>query len=72
MIGSVMAVPVREFVIGFLLLAYGINGKNEWSRGSQNHLMLGGGNDLWEIAGLATRLTLDMGLHLVSPVPSFS
>jgi len=72
MIGSVMAVPVRESVIGFILLAYGINGKGERSRGSQFHLMLGGGNDLWMIAGLATRLTLDMGLHLVSLVPSLS
>jgi hypothetical protein len=31
MIGSVMAVPVRETVVGFVLLAYGINGKGECS-----------------------------------------
>lgn len=53
MIGSVMAIPVRETVIGFVLLTYGTSWK-------------GVATEFWMLSGLAIRLAIDMGLHLVS------
>lgn len=52
MVGLVLSVPILETVMGFLLLALGINGK-------------GAASELWMISGLATRMALDMGLHMV-------
>lgn len=48
-----MAIPVRETVIGFILLTYGIS----WR---------GVATEFWMLSGLAIRLAIDMGLHLVS------
>lgn len=48
-----MAVPVRETVIGFILLTYGISWK-------------GVASEFWMLSGMAIRLAVDMGLHLVS------
>jgi len=47
-----MAVPVRETVIGFILLTYGISWKGSTS-------------EFWMLSGMAIRLAVDMGLHLV-------
>lgn len=57
MVGLVLSVPILETVLGFVLLALGINGK-------------GAASELWMLAGLATRMALDLGLHIVNPHPS--
>lgn len=66
MIGYVLAVPIIETVMGFLLLAPGIGGKGEHCPVSFDAYAAGAASELWMICGLATGMSLDMGLHLVS------
>lgn len=68
MIGHVLAVPIIETVIGFLLLAPGIGGKGESTLSRLSGVnTVGAASELWMISGLATGMSLDMGLHMASP-----
>lgn len=61
MLGSVIRLPLRETVMGCVLLA---NWGGKPCRGSL--LTLDSVTGQWMMAGAATRMAIDLGLHRVS------
>lgn len=67
MLGSMLSVPSREAIVGFVLLAHLAFANGECTL----YLNLDGAefsdieSEIWMLTGMAVRMALDMGLHLV-------
>jgi hypothetical protein len=64
LLGQMLSIPSRDTVAAFLLLAMAAAGEGEPL--SAQKLMSDSESEVWLMTGLAVRMSVDLGLHMVN------